>query len=80
MEIESTDGAVFIYTFGVMFSALWLSTPGTPPLNPLVVGLFGVTSLGWTVYFKWQIAPQYEDDEDDEDEEEETITPPTVEE
>jgi|GEM_PF-1880490 len=82
MELESVDGAVFIYTFGVMFSALWLSEPGSPPLNAFVFALFGVVSLGWTVYFKWQIAPQFrpDDDEEDEAEEPETPRPPTVEE
>ncbi|ELZ24169.1 hypothetical protein C475_13007 [Halosimplex carlsbadense 2-9-1] len=80
MEIEPVDGAVFIYTFGVMFSALWLSTPGTPPLNLFIFALFAVVSLGWTAYFKWQIAPQFIPDEDEEEEEPETPRPPTVEE
>ncbi|WP_459194094.1 hypothetical protein [Halosimplex sp. J119] len=81
MEINSQDGAVLVYTFGVMVSALWLSTPGTPDLNPFVVAVFGVVSIGWTAYFKWRIAPQYQDDEDEdeEDEEEADLTPPTVE-
>ncbi|WP_436910882.1 hypothetical protein [Halosimplex marinum] len=80
MEIEPVDGAVFIYTFGVMFSALWLSTPGAPPLNVWVFVLFGFTSLGWTAYFKWKIAPQFVPDEDEEEEEAETPRPPTAEE
>jgi peptide/nickel transport system permease protein len=46
-----------------------------------IFGLFGVVSLGWTAYFKWQIAPQFRPDEDEEEEEEpETPRPPTVEE
>ncbi|WP_436924408.1 hypothetical protein [Halosimplex amylolyticum] len=83
MEITSTDGAVLVYTFGVMVSALWLSTPGNPDINLFVVALFGATSIGWTAYFKWQIAPQYaDDDEDDEEanEDDDALTPPTVEE
>jgi len=80
MDIETTDGAVLIYTFGVMVSALWLSTPGSPDLNLFVVALFGATSIGWTAYFKWKIAPQYAEDEEDEAEEEaeQDLTPPTA--
>ncbi|MFC7142673.1 hypothetical protein ACFQMA_22920 [Halosimplex aquaticum] len=79
MELTSQDGAVLIYTFGVMVSALWLSTPGNPKLTPVVVALFGVVSIGWTAYFKWRIAPQYEEDDEEEEDEEEDLTPPTVE-
>jgi len=75
MDITSTDGAVFVYTFGVMVSALWLSA-GDPQITPVVVALFGATSVGWTVYFKWQIAPQYT--EDDEEEDEDDLAPPTA--
>ena len=52
MELTSTDGAVFVYIFGVMTSALWLSAGD--PQTPLVVALFGVTSIRWTASFKWQ--------------------------
>ncbi|WP_415381936.1 hypothetical protein [Halosimplex sp. TS25] len=80
MELTSQDGAVLVYTFGVMVSALWLSTPGNPEITPFVVAVFGATSIGWTAYFKWRIAPQYEDDDEEEDEDdEEDLTPPTVE-
>ncbi|MFB6141128.1 MAG: hypothetical protein ABEJ26_11925 [Halosimplex sp.] len=79
MDIESTDVAVLVYTFGVMISALWLSTPAdAPTLTPFVVALFGVVSVGWTVYFKWRIAPQYEEDEEEDDDEEADLAPPTA--
>lgn len=81
MDIEATDGAVLIYTFGVMVSALWLSSPEqSPTLTPFIVALFGVTSIGWTAYFKWKIAPQYaaEDEDEEEESDEEDLTPPTA--
>ena len=51
MELTSTDGAVFVYIFGVMVSALWLPT-GDPQLTPAVVALLGVTFVVWTASFK----------------------------
>jgi len=70
MELTQTDAVVFVYTLGVMLSGLWLADPGSSPeINPVVITVFGLVSVGWTAYFKWQIAPQFVPDDDEDDDE-----------
>lgn len=68
MDITIQDGAVFVYTLGVMVTGMWL-VGGRPDLTPRLVGLISVVSVVWTAYFKWRITPQFVPDEDEEEDE-----------
>ena len=59
MEFEMRDLAVFVYTLGVIATGLSLGAGGQPEVTPFVMAGAAALSAGWTVYFKWKLAPQF---------------------
>jgi hypothetical protein len=68
MDVTIQDGAVLVYTLGVMVSGIWLVT-GRPTFTPRLVALIAVVAVFWTAYFKWRITPQFVPEEEEESEE-----------